>query len=573
MLCGFIGAEGELPLAQAEMLYRSILEASADCIIVLSLDARIELMNGPGLRAMDLESTASARPLEWADLWTRKARPRAWSAIEDARDGKVARFVAKRPGARGTAKWWDVVITPIQDEKGPPARLLCICRDITGAKTVADRLRWTSKHDSLTRLANRAAFQEHLEAAALRSMASGEGFGLLLLDLDYFKHVNDTLGHAAGDELLKVVAERLQSSTRSSDFAARLGGDEFAVVIDGVGTDDELIAIGNRIVKQLNAAIQIGGRMVRAGVSIGGARFPGHGSAAHELFNNADTALYALKNSGRGGTKLFESQMRAQAQQVASQLSLARVALDENSVQPHYQAKVDLQTGKITGYEALLRWLHPQRGLQLPSTVQEAFKDFELASKIGELVQNRVISDIRSWLDQGLDFGRVSINAAPAEFLRDDYAEKLLSALEQGRVDPRFVEVEVTEHVFLDRGSEYVSRALNLLNQEGVQIALDDFGTGYSSLSHLRDFPVQVVKIDHSFVERMVEDDEISAIVTAVIRLAQSLSLSVVAEGVETDQQRRILVDKGCPLGQGFLYGRPASFAAASAGMRAEVTV
>jgi EAL domain-containing protein (putative c-di-GMP-specific phosphodiesterase class I) len=248
--------------------------------------------------------------------------------------------------------------------------------------------------------------------------------------------------------------------------------------------------------------------------------------------------------------------MREEAQKVASQLSLARVAISDESVIPHYQQKIELKSGRIRGFEALLRWNHPTRGIQLPDTVAEAFKDYELASKIGELMQMKVFSDIRSWQRAGVDFGRISINAAPAEFLRDDYAERLLERLAQYRVAGEMVEIEVTEHVFLDRGSEYVSRALKLLNESGVRISLDDFGTGYSSLSHLRDFPVDVVKVDRSFISRMVDEPEIQAIVAAVVNLAASLSIDVVAEGIETDEQRSMLLGQGCALGQGYLFGR-----------------
>jgi EAL domain-containing protein (putative c-di-GMP-specific phosphodiesterase class I) len=253
---------------------------------------------------------------------------------------------------------------------------------------------------------------------------------------------------------------------------------------------------------------------------------------------------------------MFHNYMREEAQKVASQLSLARVALSEQSVVPHYQQKVELKSGKVRGFEALLRWKHPTRGMQHPETVAEAFKDYELASKIGELMQKKVFSDMRDWQRSRIDFGRVSINASPAEFLRDDYAEKLLSRAAEYQISGDLIEVEVTEHVFLDRGAEYVSRALTALNEAGVQLSLDDFGTGYSSLSHLRDFPVDVVKIDRSFIAKMVDEPEIASIVTAVIDLAASLQLAVVAEGIETPEQEALLRKKGCGLGQGYLFGR-----------------
>jgi diguanylate cyclase (GGDEF)-like protein len=493
---------------------------------------------------------------EWAQLWPPAARPTVEAAMEEARAGRPARFTDFCPTARGTPKWWDVIVTPMTDETGTVTRLLSISRDITANREAADKLRWTSEHDGLTTLPNRETFQAHLQAATLRAMESGGMVGLLLMDLDHFKHVNDTLGHAAGDHLLRTFGERLKSSVRGTDLVARLGGDEFAIILEGVNAQDDLLKAGESILARLQAPIRYGERVLSASASIGGALFPTDATTAHELFKNADTALYALKSSGRGGTRMFHAYMREEAQKAASQLSLARVAISEECVVPHYQQKVDLNSRRILGFEALLRWHHPKLGIQLPDTVAEAFKDYELASKLGELMQTKVFSDIRKWQRAGIRFGRVSINAAPAEFLRDDYAERLLDRLKRYQVPGELIEVEVTEHVFLERGSEYVSRALNLLKARGVKISLDDFGTGYSSLSHLRDFPVDVVKLDRSFISKMVDEPEIRAIVSAVIDLAASLSIEVVAEGIETEEQAALLRSEGCSLGQGYLYGR-----------------
>lgn len=546
----------EQALRGSEQLHRGILEASHDCIKVIGVDGSIELMNAPGMLAMELDSFDKIRGKNWLALWPARSRTTVAAAIEEARAKRPARFTGFCPTAKGTPRWWDVVVTPMTDEKGEVTRLLSISRDITATREAADKLLWTSEHDSLTTLPNREAFQAHLQAATLRAMESGGSVGLLLMDLDHFKHVNDTLGHAAGDHLLKTFGQRLKSCVRGTDLVARLGGDEFALILEGVTAQRELLIAGEGILTRLRAPIRYGERVLHTGVSIGGALFPADAASAHELFKNADTALYALKNAGRGGTRMFHNYMREEAQKVASQLSLARVALSEKSVIPHYQQKIELRNGIVCGFEALLRWNHPVRGIQLPDTVAEAFKDYELASKIGELMQSAVLRDIRAWQRTGIEFGRISINAAPAEFLRDDYAERLLDRLAEYQVPGELIEVEVTEHVFLERGSEYVSRALKLLNENGVRISLDDFGTGYSSLSHLRDFPVDVVKIDRSFIAKMVEEPEIRAIVSAVIDLAASLSLEVVAEGIETEEQQAMLLSQGCALGQGYLFGR-----------------
>lgn len=551
--------QAEQALKESELLHRSVLEASVDTIKIMDLDGRIELMNASGLSAIEIEDFETVRGKNWASLWPVSARPAVTAAIAKARAGAVAHVAGACPTAKGLSKWWDVVVTPMKDEAGRVTRLLAISRDTTASRDTSEKLRWASEHDALTMLPNRGSFQTHLQAATIRAMESGQKVGLLLIDLDHFKHINDTLGHAAGDHLLKVLGKRLKNAVRGDDFVARLGGDEFAIVLQGANAQGDLVAAGNAIIRRLQGTIHLGGRALSAGASIGGAIFPEDAATANELFNNADTALYALKASGRGGTKMFHGHMREQAQKVASQLSLARMALSRRSVVPYYQPKVRLGSGEIAGFEALLRWEHPEQGIQLPETVAEAFKDYELASKIGELMQIKVIEDIMTWERDGVAFGHISINAAPAEFLRDDYAEHLLGRLAERCVSPGLIEVEVTEQVFLERGSEYVARALKLLNAAGVRISLDDFGTGYSSLSHLRDFPVDVVKIDQSFVGKMVENGEMSAIVSAVINLADSLSIEVVAEGVETQEQCDILAGKGCTIGQGYLFGKAAA--------------
>jgi diguanylate cyclase (GGDEF)-like protein/PAS domain S-box-containing protein len=546
----------EQALRDSEALHRSILEASVDCIKIVSTDGALQLMNAPGVRALELADFEAVRGRDWASLWPEASRETVAHAVAEGAAGRTSRFTGFCPTAKGSPRWWDVLVSPMVGDDGKVVRLLSISRDITAQREASEQFRWASEHDALTSLPNRRSFQAHLQAATIRAMESGEALGLLLIDLDHFKHVNDTLGHAAGDQLLKTFGQRLKSSVRGSDLVARLGGDEFAVILHGVEKHADLILAGESILKRLGAPISFEGRALSAGASIGGAMFPEDGQSAHELFKNADTALYALKGSGRGGTRMFHSHMRAEAQKVASQLSLARIFVNEKSVIPHFQQKVDLATGRVRGFEALLRLRHPARGILPPDTVAEAFKDYELASKIGELMQESVFAEMQGWRRGGLDFGTVSINAAPAEFLRDDFAERFLGRVERHGLPPELLEIEVTEHVFLERGTEYVSRALRLLNQAGVRISLDDFGTGYSSLSHLRDFPVDVVKIDRSFVSKMLDEPEIGAIVTAVIDLAGSLAIDVIAEGVETEAQKQFLCAKGCTLGQGFLFGR-----------------
>jgi diguanylate cyclase (GGDEF)-like protein/PAS domain S-box-containing protein len=546
----------ELALRASEALSRSMLEASADCIKLLSCDGVIEFMNGPGLRAMEIEDFGTIESKPWCSLWPEDGAILARDAIIRASAGETARFNAYRPTAHGQSRWWDVVVTPVFCEGGRVKQLLAVSRDTTVHRRTSERLRVASERDALTGLANRGAFQMHLDAAALRAMKEGSKLGLLVLDLDQFKSVNDSLGHPAGDHLLRTFGERLKEFSRTSDFVARVGGDEFALIVENVEEEDDLLRAGKSLLNRLRAPILYDGRAIPAGASIGGAVFPRDANNANDLLKNADVALYAIKAEGGDGVKMFHQHMRQAAQLITSQLSLARSAIDNALIVPFYQPKVRLQTGEIYGFEALLRWAHVGKSLQSPDTIAEAFRDYQLASAIGEQMQLSVARDIAAWCKAGVQFGTVSINASPSEFLRDDYAERLLARLEQAGVSPCHIEIEVTEHAFLDRASEYVSRAITALSAAGVRISLDDFGTGYSSLSHIKDFPVDILKIDRSFVAEIERGGESAAIVAAVIGLASNLALEVVAEGVETAAQRKFLTQKGCNFAQGFLFGR-----------------
>jgi diguanylate cyclase (GGDEF)-like protein/PAS domain S-box-containing protein len=472
----------------------------------------------------------------------------------------------------GEYRWVLTRGVPSRDEDGTIAGWYGTCTDVHDGvlaqhalqssidkeRKRSRQLKWASEHDALTRLPNRRAFESHLEAMILASRQTETGIGLLLIDMDYFKHVNDTLGHGAGDELLRTIAARLRKAVRRQDFVARIGGDEFAIVLSDLKAESGLARLGSDAAAAAQLPLHIGDHVVRPGASIGGAIYPKDAANADDLLKRADAALYALKRSGRGGFRSFQSYMLDEVKTAAYQLDRAREAIAHDSIVAYYQPKVAISGGAVAGFEALLRYDSPNGTLQLPDTLAEAFKDYELAARIGELMQRRVVRDIRTWLDAGLPFGRVSINAAPAEFLRDDYAERLLRVLDGHAVPPACIEIEVTEHAFVERGPEYVARALNVLKSAGVTISLDDFGTGHSSLSHMRDFPVDLIKIDRSYTKLITEDEGIAALVAGVIHLARSLGLEVVAEGVETSEQLQLLRMMGCHFAQGHLLGRPA---------------
>jgi diguanylate cyclase (GGDEF)-like protein/PAS domain S-box-containing protein len=541
-------------LAESEALNRSILDSSPDCIKLVDADSRILFVNRLGPRAMDIDDAGPLIGARWLDLLEPANAAEAGKAIARAISGETAHFTMMQATVKGVPKWWDVVATPVAADGAEP-RVAVIARDVTRQKQSEERVRWIANHDPLTGLPNRLLFQERLDEIAAGG-AAGSGFALLLLDVDDFKRVNDSLGHDAGDSLLCAFAERLRSATRADDFVARLGGDEFAVILNGIATPEEVTKAGDAILSELRPPHIHCGRILDCNASIGASLFPEHGTGRTELLKHADIALYVAKASWRGNLRVFDAGMRSEMQARISMLGIAREALKSDLIVPYYQPKVDLRSGEVAGFEALLRWRHATRGIQAPDTIAAAFEDLSTAAAISDRMVEKVIADMRVWLDQGLSFGHVAINAAAAEFRKGDFAESLLERLHRAQIPPARLQLEVTETVFLGRGADYVERALKTLSRAGVQIALDDFGTGYASLSHLKQFPVDVLKIDRSFVSDLAADPDAAAIIGAVITLGQSLAIEVVAEGIETIDQAQRLSHKGCHYGQGHLYSQ-----------------
>jgi len=440
-------------------------------------------------------------------------------------------------------------------------RIIMTVRDVTEEKTAEERVRWSASHDPLTRLANRALFGEKLDAAFEKAGESGRAVGLLLLDMDHFKQINDSLGHDAGDMLLKMIAERLRGVVRPGDTVARLGGDEFAVVLPEIDGQPELLRVSRALQQRLREPFLHGGRILDCRASVGASLYPDLGRTPEELRKNADIALYAAKAGGRGIVTLYEPSMRDDMQRRSAMVQLARDAILDDRILPYYQPKLDLAGRSLVGFEALLRWRTPQGRIGSPAALEAAFEDLDVAAQISDRMIERVIADMRGWLDRAIDFKSVAVNASAAEFRRDNFAERVLERLRRAEIPTRCFQLEVTETVFLGRGAEYVHRALALLNMRGVKIALDDFGTGYASLRHLKQFPVDIIKIDQSFVRDMAADPGDEAIIRAVIDLGRNLGIRIVAEGIETAEQERRLVELDCDFGQGFLFSRavPAS--------------
>lgn len=547
----------EEALCRSESLNRSIIEANPDCISLLDLDGLVIFSNQAAARAYGLRSDAELVGRRWGHRLDSNMQKEIDAALAAAVHGQNGRLTIKLPDALGGWKWYESILAPIRDEAGAIAQFLVISRDITDHKFAEGQIRWTANHDALTQLPNRLLFQQRLDEAIGGAAFGKGGFALLLIDVDEFKQINDTLGHDAGDVLLCTVGKRLRTAVRKEDFVARLGGDEFAVLLKRTSSPAEVRTVCEKIIRTLKEPWIHDGRALDCRASIGATIYGCHGSQGSDLLKNADVALYMAKERGRCRTALFEPQMRINVQKRSRMVEVARRALREHLIVPYYQPQVDLQSGKMVGVEALLRVRHPTRGLLAPKHVSAALEDIDVAADIGDRMTQLVVADVSRWMKEGYEIGHVAINAAAADFRRGDFAERFLEELKRQHVPPKMMQLEVTESVFIGRGAEYVERALKTLSRSGVRIALDDFGTGYASLSHLQKFPVDSLKIDRSFVRKMTTSASDAAIVRAVLTLGKSLGLDVVAEGIESLAEDAQLRAEGCQLAQGYLFGRP----------------
>lgn len=455
----------------------------------------------------------------------------------------------------GTFRWHRARAAPRRDASGRIMRWYGTIEDVHDRKIADEAIRWAASHDQLTELANRGAFYEGLGAAVRDASGHNHHVALILLDLDNFKQVNDQFGHEAGDALLKEVAARLSQVAAAPMLAGRVGGDEFTLFL---ARSDE--AALDEAVSRALAIFDEPFRTVESSCtcrsSIGVAFYPAHGGDAETLRRNADLALYDAKGSGGGTARLFKPEMRLRMQQRLSMLSMARDALQGDRIVPYYQPKVDLRTDAITGFEALLRWRHDSQGIQLPGSIAAAFEDPDLAVRLGERMQERVIDDIRRWRRRGIPFDRVAINVSATELRDRSFGSRLLRRLARAGVPAHCLELEITETVILSHDIDHILGIVSQLSGAGVTIALDDFGTGYASLTHLKQFPVDVLKIDRSFITELDEQCD-GAIIRAIVGLGRNLEIKTVAEGIETEAQRARLFSKGCIEGQGNLFSPP----------------
>ncbi len=422
--------------------------------------------------------------------------------------------------------------------------------DVTERRANEARIMHMAHHDALTDLPNRVLFREHMERVLPR-VRRGSSAAVLCLDLDGFKGVNDTLGHPAGDELLRLVARRLRDNTRETDLLARLGGDEFAIIQADAQQPVEAAALADRLVAALRAPFDLQGQQVEIGASIGVALAAGT-AAADELLRNADIALYRAKAEGRGTWRFFEPGMDAEIQQRRQMETDLRRAVAEEQFEVHYQPLVDASTRALTGFEALARWRHPSRGMVPPAEFIPFAEETGLIQAIGTWVLNRACTDAAAWPE----YIKVAVNLSPLQFIRGDLVREVQQALAASGLPAGRLELEITESVLL-QDNEATLKLLHRLRALGVRISMDDFGTGYSSLSYLRRFPFDKIKIDQSFIRSLEREQGSIEIIRAVVGLGKALGMDVLAEGVETAEQLSILQIEGCDELQGYLFSKP----------------
>jgi diguanylate cyclase (GGDEF)-like protein/PAS domain S-box-containing protein len=447
-------------------------------------------------------------------------------------------------------------IAPIHNREGQTIGTVIVFRDVSAARATASMIAHAAQHDVLTGLPNRLLLNDRIDRAIISARASAMQVAVLFLDLDGFKYINDSLGHSIGDKLLQSIAVRLVNCVRNTDTVSRQGGDEFVVLLSEVKEPHAAAAIAAKILKEISNPHSIDRHELQVTASIGVSAYPEDGTNAETLIKNADTAMYQAKENGRQGFRFFTPAMNTRAVERQSIEASLRRALERDEFTLHYQPKICLGTGAIVGAEALIRWMHPVRGMVPPAQFIPIAEDCGLILPIGKWVLRQACEQARLWVDAGHPGIGIAVNVSGAELREDGFLEDLFAILEQTRLDPGLLELELTESVLMRRVDSTV-KLLATLRERGIHVAVDDFGTGYSSLSYLRIFPLDVLKIDQSFVRQIAINDSDAAIVTAVINMARNLNLRVVAEGVETREELDFLRAHQCDEAQGYYFSKP----------------
>ena len=445
---------------------------------------------------------------------------------------------------------------PIHDRHGQVTGAVMVFHDVSAVRETSLRMSYLAQHDSLTDLPNRLLLNDRLTEALSLAHRYQRQLAVLYLDVDRFKHINDTLGHEIGDRLLQSIAQRLLGCVRASDTVSRQGGDEFVILLAEVTHAHDASVCADKILETLRGAHRIDHHELHVTASIGIVTYPEDGVDCETLIKNADFAMYHAKENGRDNRQFFERHLNVRARKRQSLENVLRHAVQRHELLLHYQPKIDLQSGDIVGVEALLRWFHPEFGLVSPAEFIPIAEECGLIVPIGRWVIAEACHQAKAWQEIGLAPIRIAINVSAVELRAKDFVRRIGESLSETGLDARFLELELTETCLIQDSASALA-VLHTLKQSGLSLALDDFGTGYSSLSHLRRFPIDTLKIDRSFVRGIATNADDASIVSAMISMGKNLHIRVVAEGVETPEQLAFLQDQDCPYGQGHYFSRP----------------
>jgi diguanylate cyclase (GGDEF)-like protein/PAS domain S-box-containing protein len=448
-----------------------------------------------------------------------------------------------------------LTVSAVRDPGGATTHYVGVFSDITKAKESQEKLDHLAHHDPLTQLPNRLLFHDRLQHALQRASRVGEQLALLFIDLDRFKNVNDTLGHHIGDELLKQVAKALQDRLREGDTLARLGGDEFIVLLESIDNQYGASLVAEKLVQMFEEPFMVAGHELFVTCSVGISLFPDDASDLNMLIRNADVAMYQAKARGRNGFSFYAPSMTGEGVERLRLETFLRRSIEKEEIFLNYQPQVEIDTGRLIGVEALVRWNHPELGLIPPIRFIPLAEDTGFINQLGKWVLHEACRQMVRWQDAGLHVPKIAVNLSAKQFERGSIVNMVADILHDTGLEPQRLQLEVTESVIMNTGDAMVF--INDLHSIGVALAIDDFGTGYSSLAYLKQLPVQTLKIDRSFIKDISTDVNDEAIAIAIIQLGKSMNLSVIAEGVETEEQAAFLLRHGCNLAQGYFYSRP----------------
>ncbi|NJD35524.1 MAG: EAL domain-containing protein [Betaproteobacteria bacterium] len=533
--------------------FAQIVEQNPVGIVVARIGGTVEFANSAYARITGLPVEGLiGRPL--IDVLHTADPLDADNALQVATGGAV--WEVEQPSRRGSDAYWERLrLVAVLDERGQATHLLLSREDITEQRQQMEKITYQAHYDILTSLPNRVLANDRLLQAVSRSRRDGGKVATMFIDLDHFKEVNDTLGHAVGDSLLRQVAQRLVESVRSDDVVARLGGDEFLVVAGSLDHGDEAAAIAEKIIAAFSAPFVVGERELVTSPSIGVALYPDDGTEPMVLLRNADLAMYEAKDSGRNMYRFYNRSIHDLSLQRLEVGRCLRGALERQELHVVYHPLVRADSGAIVGAEALLRWTSPELGAVEPSTFIPVAEQNGLIVDLGRWVLREACATLARWRLDQIGFV-MAVNVSPRQFRSSGFVAMVKDCLDEFRVPPHQLEIEITEGLLLRNQGE-VKLILEELHALGVRLSMDDFGTGYSSLSYLREFPFHTVKIDRSFIHDVSEDPNDRALVVAAVRMAQALGLQIIAEGVETDEQWSFLAAQDCDILQGFRFGFP----------------